>query len=148
VAISNRSRIEAVDLGVSAWPWTPRSTASMRDRLLMATGVASIATPRVRVAAPQAPVAPTRPAPSVRPATIALVLLPGVLVVFLGFNAGGYFPATPAVVAIVLSQVLLLRLVNAQNPLAGFAPATLIAIGALAIYAALTLASGLWSHSM
>src|SRR5205823_1008874 len=69
-------------------------------------------------------------------------------VVFLGFNAGGYFPATPAVVAIVLSQVLLLRLVNARNPFAGFAPATLVAIGALALYAALTLASGLWSHAM
>jgi len=32
--------------------------------------------------------------------TAALMLLPGALVVFTGFNAGGYFPATPAIVAI------------------------------------------------
>jgi O-antigen ligase len=114
----------------------------------MATGVAPLADPRVRVTAPPTPIAPARPGPSVGPATIALMLLPGLLVVFLGFNAGGYFPATPAVVAIVLSQVLLLRLVQARNPFEGLAPAALVAIGALAAYAALTLASGLWSHSM
>src|SRR5438552_13325044 len=120
----------------------------MRGRLLMATDVASIDRLPARFAGPRTRLAPTRPAPSVGPATIALMLLPGVLVVFLGFNAGGYFPGTPALVALVLSQVLLLRLVNARNPFAGFAPATVVAIGALALYAALTLASGLWSHAM
>ena len=34
-----------------------------------------------------------------RLALTALMLLPGALVVFMGFNAGGYFPATPAIVA-------------------------------------------------
>jgi hypothetical protein len=29
-------------------------------------------------------------------AVTALMLLPGALIVFTGFNAGGYFPATPA----------------------------------------------------
>src|SRR5436309_5888674 len=120
----------------------------MRDRLLMATDVASIDRLPARFACPRTRLASARPAPGVGPATIALMLLPGVLVAFLGFNAGGYFPATPAVVAIVLSQVLLLRLVQARNPFAGFAPATLVAIGALTLYAALTLASGLWSHAM
>src|SRR5438128_3401764 len=120
----------------------------MRDRLLMATDVASIDRLPARFGRPRTRLAPTRPAPSVGAATTALMLLPGVLVVFLGFNAGGYFPATPALATIVLSQALLLRLVNARSPFAGFAPATLVAIGALAMYAALTLASALWSHSM
>jgi O-antigen ligase len=76
------------------------------------------------------------------------MLLPGALVVFLGFNAGGYFPGTPAVAALVLTQILLVRIVQAQHPFEGLAPMTLVAIGALACYAALTLASGIWSHSM
>lgn len=80
-------------------------------------------------------------------ALTALMLLPGALVVFMGFNAGGYFPAAPAVAAIVLAQILLVRIVRSRDPLAGLAPATLVAIGALGLYAALTLASALWSHS-
>lgn len=79
---------------------------------------------------------------------IGLMLLPGGLIVFLAFNAGGYFPGTPAVAALVLTQLLLVRIVQARQPFAGLAPITLVAIGALACYAALTLASGIWSHSM
>jgi O-antigen ligase len=79
---------------------------------------------------------------------IGLMLLPGALIVFLAFNAGGYFPGTPAVAALVLTQVLLVRIVQARHPFEGLAPVTLVAIGALACYAALTLASGIWSHSM
>ncbi len=78
---------------------------------------------------------------------IALMLLPGALIVFLGFNAGGYFPGTPAVAAIVLSQVLLVRILQARHPFEGLGRATLVVIVALGLYAALTLASALWSHS-
>jgi hypothetical protein len=80
-------------------------------------------------------------------AVTALMLLPGALVVLMGFNAGGYFPAAPALAAIVLAQILLVRIVRSRDPFAGLAPATLVAIGALGLYAALTLASALWSHS-
>ncbi len=80
-------------------------------------------------------------------AVTALMLLPGALVVFMGFNAGGYFPAAPAVAAVVLAQILLVRVVCSRNPFEGLAPATLVAIGALGLYAALTLASALWSHA-
>ncbi len=80
-------------------------------------------------------------------AMVALMLLPGALIIFTGFNAGGYFPGTPAVVAIVLSQVLLVRILQARRPFEGIAPITLVAIVALGLYAALTLASALWSHS-
>jgi hypothetical protein len=80
-------------------------------------------------------------------ALLALMLLPGALVVFLGFNAGGYFPATPAIAAIVLAQVLLVRIVQARHPLEGLGLLTLVAIAATGTYGALTLASALWSHS-
>jgi hypothetical protein len=79
---------------------------------------------------------------------IALMLLPGALVVFLAFNAGGYFPGTPAVAALVLTQILLVRILQARHPFAGLSPIALVAITALAAYAALTLASGIWSHAM
>jgi hypothetical protein len=78
---------------------------------------------------------------------VLLMLFPGAMIVYLGFNAGGYFPGTPAVSALVLSQILLVRIMQARRPFEGLAPITLVAIGALAGYAALTLASGIWSHS-
>jgi O-antigen ligase len=80
-------------------------------------------------------------------AITALMLLPGALIVFMGFNAGGYFPASTAVAAVVLAQILLVRIVQAPRPFAGLAPSTLVAIAALALYALLTLVSASWSHS-
>ncbi|HEY2200401.1 MAG TPA: O-antigen ligase family protein, partial [Solirubrobacteraceae bacterium] len=81
-------------------------------------------------------------------AVTALMLLPGALVVFTGFNAGGYFPATPAVAAIVVSQILLVRVLQSRNPFEGLAPATLTAIAALSSYALETLLSAFWSHAV
>ena len=80
-------------------------------------------------------------------ARTALMLLPGALVVFMGFNAGGNFPIAPAVAAIVLAQLLLLRIIHARDPFEGFGRATLAALASLALYAALTLLSALWSRS-
>ncbi len=77
----------------------------------------------------------------------ALMLLPGALIVFTGFDAGGYFPTSTAIAAIVLAQILLVRIVQAPRPFAGLAPSTLVAIAALALYALMTLLSALWSHS-
>jgi hypothetical protein len=82
-----------------------------------------------------------------QPAIVALMLLPGALVVFMAFNAGGFFPAAPAAAAIVLAQILLVRVVRSRDPFEGLAPATLVAIACLGLYAALTVASALWSHS-
>jgi O-Antigen ligase len=80
-------------------------------------------------------------------AVTALMLLPGALIVFMGFNAGGYFPATPAVAAVILAQILLVRIVRSRRPFEGLAPVTLVAIAALGCYALLTLLSASWSHS-
>jgi O-Antigen ligase len=80
-------------------------------------------------------------------AITALMLLPGALIVFMGFNAGGYFPATPAVAALVLAQVLLVRIMQSRRPFEGLAPVTLVAIAALGLYALETLLSAAWSHA-
>jgi hypothetical protein len=82
-----------------------------------------------------------------RLALTLLMLLPGALIVLTGFTAGGYFPATPAIGAFVLTQILIVRLLQSRHPFEGFGTLTLLAIGALALYAALTLASALWSHA-
>jgi O-antigen ligase len=117
------------------------------DSFAITTEAASIGELPASADTPPTP-AETPPGSRVQsPAMIALMLLPGALVVFMGFNAGGYFPAAPAVAAIVLAQILLVRIVRSRNPFEGLAHATLVAIGALGLYAALTLASALWSHS-
>jgi O-antigen ligase len=97
------------------------------------------------VDAPMTSDAPTSRAGSL--AVTALMLLPGALIVFMGFNAGGYFPATPALAALVLAQILLVRIMQARRPFEGLAPATLVAIAALGCYALMTLLSASWSHS-
>jgi O-antigen ligase len=76
-----------------------------------------------------------------------LALLPGVLVVYLGFNAGGYFPGTPALVAVVLLLVLVARILAAERPFAGFSLPLGACAGALALYAIWSLFSTNWSDS-
>lgn len=80
-------------------------------------------------------------------AVTALMLLPGAMIVFMGFNAGGYFPTTPAIAAVVLAQILLVRVMQSRRPFEGLAPITLVAIAALGLYALLTLLSASWSHA-
>ena len=80
-------------------------------------------------------------------ALTALMLLPGALIVFMGFNAGGYFPATPALAALLLAQILLVRIMQSRRPFEGLAPVTLVAIAALGCYTLMTLLSASWSHS-
>jgi O-Antigen ligase len=95
--------------------------------------------------------APAADAASVAPAgglgSAALMLLPGALIVYTGFTAGGYFPSTPAIGALVLTQILIVRLMQARHPFEGLGASTLVVIGALTLYGALTLGSVLWSHS-
>lgn len=80
-------------------------------------------------------------------ARVALMLFPGAMVVFLGFNAGGNFPGTTGIAALVLTQILFVTVVQARRPFDGLTAGGLLAILALALYSALTLASGAWSHS-
>ena len=78
---------------------------------------------------------------------LALVLLAPAALVYLSFNAGGYFPSAPGFVAIVLSQALVLRTTLAARPFEGFSRALAVPLVALALYAAWQLTSALWSHA-
>lgn len=76
--------------------------------------------------------------------SVALLALPGALVVALAFRAGGFFPEAPALVALVALGLLAARAIGAEHPLAGIGPGVLVAGGSLALLAAWTLASGEW----
>lgn len=74
-----------------------------------------------------------------------LALLPGALTVYLSFNAGGFFPQTPALLALGLALLLLVRTALAERPFAGFSRALGLGVIPLGLYAAWTLASASWS---
>src|SRR5688500_4281854 len=82
-----------------------------------------------------------------RAASWGLAILPGALVVFLGFNAGGFFPGTPALVAVILILALAARILVAERPFAGWSPVLGVCAGALALYAIWMLVSAAWSDS-
>jgi O-Antigen ligase len=86
-------------------------------------------------------------APLARIGAPALCLLAGGSLIYLSFNAGGYFPTAPAFVAIVLCQALVLRTVLAERPFEGFSRALAVPLAALVLYGAWQLASALWSHA-
>jgi O-antigen ligase len=77
----------------------------------------------------------------------ALALAPGLLIVYFGFNGGGYFPGADAFAAVVLAIVLALRIWLAPEPLAGYGPLAAIAAGFLLLFGLWTLLSGTWSHA-
>jgi hypothetical protein len=97
----------------------------------------------------QAPAATTaeRREPLERLGLAALILLAPAALLYLAFNAGGYFPSAPGFVAIVLAQALVLRTTMAERPFEGFSRALAIPLAALTLYAAWQLASTLWSHA-
>jgi hypothetical protein len=67
--------------------------------------------------------------------------------VWLGFRAGGFFPGTVGLVALVLALTLVARITTAATPFSGFSPALALASGALAVFAVWILASAAWSHA-
>ena len=50
-----------------------------------------------------------------RAAAGVLALLPGALVLYFGFNGGGFFPGTPAFACLIVIQFLLLRIPRQQR---------------------------------
>jgi O-Antigen ligase len=97
----------------------------------------------------QAPAVTTaeRREPLDRVGLAALILLAPAALLYLAFNAGGYFPSAPGIVAIVLAQALVLRTTMAERPFEGFSRALAVPLAALTLYAAWQLASTLWSHA-
>ena len=78
---------------------------------------------------------------------IGLALLPPAVLIYLSFNAGGYFPSASGFVTILLAQALVLRTTLAARPFEGFSRALAVPLGGLALYAAWQLTSTLWSHA-
>ncbi len=76
-----------------------------------------------------------------------LIALAPATLLYLSFNAGGYFPSAPGFVAIVLAQALVLRTTLAARPFEGFNRTLAIPLTALVLYAAFQLASALWSRA-
>lgn len=82
-----------------------------------------------------------------RVAGAAVLLLPAGLMMFLAFNAGGFYPGPPAYVAMLLCIVLLLRATLAKHPFEGLSWSLGIASVAMSLFALLALLSESWSHA-
>ncbi|MGI8412421.1 MAG: O-antigen ligase family protein [Solirubrobacteraceae bacterium] len=79
-------------------------------------------------------------------AWLASVVAAG-LTIYLGFEAGGFFPDATAVAVLVLGALLLLRILIAPDPFAGLGLRSLPTLATLGLFAAWTLASAWWSHA-
>jgi O-antigen ligase len=82
-----------------------------------------------------------------RVAAAALVLLPGVLIVFFGFNGGGFFPGSVGFATLFVSQLLVVRVLVADAPFAGFSRPLAVVALLMALFTGWTLASALWSDA-
>src|SRR3954452_12663526 len=77
----------------------------------------------------------------------AVLLLPGLLVLYFSFHAGGFFPRQVAIAALVLAQVLVLYLLLTNNPFERLSWPAVVATAAMALFAGWILLSQLWSDS-
>jgi O-antigen ligase len=76
-----------------------------------------------------------------------LALVPAGLIVYFGFNGGGFFPGTVGFACVIVIQLLIVRVLLADHPFAGFSRAAGAAGLLLLGFAAWVLASGLWSDA-
>src|SRR3954466_4754551 len=95
---------------------------------------------------------PTREPEARRPverrlAAAALTLLPGALIVFFGFNGGGFFAGSVGFAALFVSQLLVVRVLVADDPFSGFSRPLAVVTLLMALFTGWTLASGLWSDA-
>jgi hypothetical protein len=95
----------------------------------------------------ESPGAWVRRAPLQATGWVALVLFAPAALLYLSFNAGGYFPSATGFATIVFAQALVLRTTLAERPFEGFSRALAIPLTALVLYAAFQLTSALWSHA-
>jgi hypothetical protein len=76
-----------------------------------------------------------------------LLLLPGALILYLSFNSGGYFAGSTSFAALLLALALLVRIIAAEDPFAGFGLTVAIGAAALMLFGAWVLLSSSWSGS-
>ncbi|HKP91381.1 MAG TPA: O-antigen ligase family protein [Thermoleophilaceae bacterium] len=82
-----------------------------------------------------------------RVAAFLLALVPGGLVVYFSFNAGGFFPGTVGLACVIVIQLLIVRVLLADHPFEGFRSGVAVIGAPLAAFTAWILLSGLWSDS-
>src|SRR4051794_31822573 len=87
------------------------------------------------------------PAAAGRYADVLVALAPGASIVFLGFNAGGFFPGTVGFLTVIVLQLLALRLLAVERPFARAGTGVAAVVALLCAFALWTLASTLWSHA-
>jgi O-antigen ligase len=75
------------------------------------------------------------------------MLVPGLLVVYLGFDAGGYFAGATGAAAAGIALLLAVRAVTARGFGSGLSRYGIMALVGLAAFAALSLVSMIWSHA-
>jgi O-Antigen ligase len=80
-------------------------------------------------------------------AAALLSLLPGAMVVYFSFSAGGFFPSSVGFATLLVLQMIVLRVLVAENPFAGYTRRLGVTALLLAGFAAFTFASQLWSHT-
>lgn len=104
----------------------------------------------------EAPPASAGPAAAARPPRLprllgrldaAGALLPGALVLFFSFQAGGFFPGATGTAAGVLAVLLALRATLAERPFASLSGPIVLVAAALSGYAAWILVSSAWSDA-
>ncbi|HXC45204.1 MAG TPA: O-antigen ligase family protein [Solirubrobacteraceae bacterium] len=78
---------------------------------------------------------------------LALLALAPATLIYLSFNAGGYFPSAQGLVALALAIALVLRTTLAERPFEGFDRPLAIPLVALTLYAAFQLLSTRWSQA-
>jgi hypothetical protein len=79
--------------------------------------------------------------------TPTIALLPGALIIYLGFDGGGYFPPATGIACAVLAVALVLRLTLAPRPLEGFGLGAALVTAALGLFAVWALVSTSWSDA-
>src|SRR3989440_6435399 len=82
-----------------------------------------------------------------RIAALVLALVPGGLVLYFGFNGGGFFPGTVGFACVIVIQLLIVRVLLADHPFEGFGWRVAAVGGPLAGFVAWILLSGVWSHA-
>jgi len=75
----------------------------------------------------------------------AVGVLIALLTVYLGFNAGGFFPGAVAVAAVAVCVALGLGIMLVSRPFESFTPALIVPLALLAAFAVWTLLSATWS---
>jgi O-antigen ligase/polysaccharide polymerase Wzy-like membrane protein len=82
-----------------------------------------------------------------RVGAVGLAALPGLLILYMGFNSGGFYPAAQGAVVAILAGLVALRMAFLRDPFAGFGRPLQIAAAALAAFSVWSLISAHWSHA-